>query len=222
MAKQKAKRVIKIVQVKGSNGSGKTTLVKQLGALSERWSYLTRLVPGGKDEIIATAFDDIGWVAIGEYRPDAAMGGCDKMPSVESILTAIEMVLSLRPGFWIVFEGMMISTIKSTFYDALMALHEDHPRIEPLFVILKSTPEGCYNRIQGRGTMKPGLNMDNVAHKCDMVIRHAKTYDPDYVRWIDVETTPVDCMLDEFLWEVQDNQVMDALYGNDFGGYDEE
>lgn len=209
--------IVKVVQIKGSNGSGKTTLVKLLGELSENWSYIET----EDGMIIATMFDDIGWVAIGEYKPDAAMGGCDKMPDIESIKQAIISILTLYPDYWIVFEGMMISTIKSTFYEMLMMIHAENPRIEPLFVILQTTPEGCFKRIQGRGTMKPGLNMDNVTHKCDMVIRHAKEYDPDHVRWINIENTSLDGMLGEFLWEVQDNQLMDALYGNDFGGYDE-
>lgn len=112
MKKADKRRITKIVQIKGSNGSGKTTLVKRLGELSETWSYLV----DDNDRVVATIFDDIGWVAIGEYKPDAAMGGCDKMPDIESIKQAILSALVMCPGFWVVFEGMMISTIKSTFY----------------------------------------------------------------------------------------------------------
>lgn len=218
MARQKqSNHVTRIVQIKGSNGSGKTTIVKQLGALSENWTYLEW--PDGT--IYATQFDDINWVAIGKYDPDAKMGGCDLMPDIDSMKRAIKDVLKYCPGYWIVFEGMMISTIKSTFYNFLLDMQKSHKHIEPLFLILKSTTEGCVQRITDRGTMKPGLNIDNVAAKCELVVNHAKTYDPNYVRWLPVETTPLDAMVHIFLWEVQDNQLMDALYGNDFGGYDE-
>lgn len=214
--KQPAKCTL-IVQIKGSNGTGKTTMVKLLGELSANWTHLEW--PDGT--IYATVFDDINWVAIGKYDPDAKMGGCDLLPSVDAIKQAIADAMKMCPGYWVVFEGMMISTIKSTFYEHLMKMHQRQPGVYPLFVILKSTPEECVKRIQGRGTMKPGLKIDNVAAKCDMIIRHAKEYDPEHVRWINVDNTSLDAMLGEFLWEVQDNQLMDALYGNDFGGYDD-
>lgn len=198
--------MIKICQVKGSNGTGKTTLVKQLGDLSEEWTYLQW--PDGT--IYATVFDDIRWAAIGKYDPDKPMGGCDLMPSVDAIKRAIHDVHRQYPHHWIVFEGMMISTIKSTFYEYLLGMKSKH--VEPLFVILKSTPEGCVKRIAGRGTMKPGLKIDNITHKCDMVVRHAKEYDPTLVRWINVEDTPEDCMLPYFLWEVYDYELIDAIY----------
>lgn len=227
MGRKEAQPTSKIVQIKGSNGSGKTTLIKQLGELSDEWTYLEW--PDGM--VYATVFDNIRWVAIGKYDPEARMGGCDGLPSVDLIKRAILETLKQYPGFWIVFEGMMISTIKSTFYNFLLDIHNKHAEIEPLFVILKSTTEGCLKRIQGRGSMKPNINVDNVAGKCELVIKHAKDYDPALVRWINVDPdptyvnvpgTPIEDMLGCFLWEVQDCELIDALYGNDFGGYDEE
>lgn len=205
--------VSRICQIKGSNGTGKTTIVKELGALSEEWTYLQW--PNGT--IYATVFDNIRWVAIGKYDPDAKMGGCDLLGSIDQIKQAITDVMRDYPGYWIVFEGMMISTIKSTFYNFLCEIHNKHKNIEPLFVILKSSREGCLARIQARGTMKPGMNLDNVAGKNDLVIKHAKEYDCNLVRWIPVDETPLDAMLGIFLWEVYDHELIDAIYGNDFG-----
>lgn len=198
---------MKIVQVKGSNGSGKTTLVKELGLLSEDWTYLTW--DGGK--VYATVFDNIRWAAIGKYDPNAAMGGCDCLGSVDEIKRAIQDVMRYRKGYWIVFEGMMISTIKSTFYNFLLDI-EAKGKAKVLFVILKSTAEGCITRIRGRGTMRADLQVDNVAAKCDMVIRHAQTYDPDHVRWINVENTPKEALMPVFLFEVDDTELIDAIY----------
>lgn len=198
--------MIKVVQLKGSNGTGKTTLVKQLGAMSEDWTWVTW--PDGT--VYATVFDNVRWAAIGKYDPDKPMGGCDLMPSIEAIKRAILDVRRNYPDHWIVFEGMMISTIKSTFYEFLTSLQTKD--VQTLFVVLKSTPEGCVKRIQGRGTMKPGLKVDNVAQKCEMIVRHAKEYDPTLVRWINVDDTPEECMLPFFLWEVYDYELIDAIY----------
>ena len=199
--------MIHIIQVKGSNGSGKTSLVLDLGKLSENWTWLQ--TPDGLT--YATVFDDINWVAIGKYDPNAKMGGCDLMPSVESMKQAILDVMKHYPDYWIVFEGMMISTIKSTFYEFLLDL-EARGKAQALFVILKSTVDGCLERIAGRGTMKKDLKRGNIYTKCELVIRHAKEYDPAHVRWIDVETTNKESMMPCFLWEVGDDQLIDAIY----------
>lgn len=202
--------LIKIIQIMGSNGSGKTSLVKQLGELSESWTYLE----GADGKVIATIFDDIRYVAIGKYAPDACMGGCDGMPTVDSIKKAILQVRRQYPDHWIVFEGMMISTIRTTFYDFITTLAEhSHGKVEAKVVVLKATVEGCMERIYGRGSAKPDLKVENVKAKCDLVIRNGQSYDADVVRWIDVDHTAVDAMLGEFLWEVYDFLMIDAIWG---------
>ena len=192
---------MKIVQIKGANGSGKTTIVKQL----IKYSANTRLLKISKTQtVFATALDDIGWVALGKYPEDSKMGGCDNFKTIEEVKRGIRMAVNARPDAWIVFEGMMISTIKSTFYDLLLHIERARPKIHPLFVILNATPQGCLNRLAGRGTMKSNLKVENIENKCKMVVRHAKTYDQKYVRWIDVETTPMERMGLEFLRAVDD------------------
>lgn len=161
--------------------------------------------------VYATAMDDIGWAAIGRYPEQGKMGGCDLMKSVEEIKAAINWTMNARPHYWIVFEGMMISTIKSTFYDYLLGLRAIDRHVMPLFVILKTTPEACYERILGRGTMKQGLNMDNVSSKLEGILRHAQTYDQRYVRYLNVDTLRIDGMLPWFLWTVGDMELLKVL-----------
>ena len=203
---------MKIVQIKGSNGSGKTTIVKQLINYSSDVKVLSIKSTG---RIFATAMDDIGWVAIGEYPEDKKMGGCDKFPrpgTVKLIKEAIRTAMVARPDFWIVFEGMMISTIKSTFYDYLLML-ERSEGITPLFVVLNSSVQGCMSRLGDRGTARSNRSklVKNVGSKCKLVIRHARTYDPKYVRWLDVERVPVDNMALEFIRAVDDVTLEDEL-----------
>lgn len=202
----------KICQIKGSNGSGKTTIVKQLIHFSSDVKVLTLKSTG---RVFATAMDDIGWVAIGEYPEDKKMGGCDKFPrpgTVPLIKEAIRTALVARPDYWIVFEGMMISTIKSTFYDYLLML-ERSEGIVPLFVILDATVQGCMSRLGDRGTKRSDRSklVENVGNKCDMIIRHARTYAPRYVRWIDIEHVPVERMALEFIKSVDDVTLEDEI-----------
>jgi hypothetical protein len=164
-----------------------------------------------KNWVYATAMHDIGWAAIGRYPPMSKMGGCDLMKSVDEIKTAILWTLGEHPDYYVVFEGMMVSTIKTTFYNYLMELRYRHPQIHPRFVILKTSLDGCVNRIIGRGTMKPGLNTANIYNKAQSILAHAKTYDQKYVRYIDVESLELEEMLPAFLKAVNDKELIERL-----------
>lgn len=178
-----------VVQIKGCNGAGKSTIPKQMVEQSANVEF----------DGVNTVLHDVGWVLIGPYEPGKLTAcGCDKLSKVQAVKDAILNALDNHSTYHILFEGMMISTIKSTFYDFLMDLRQSRG-IDPLFVILKATPEGCLERLSARGTRKESLKVDNIVNKCDLVLRHASTYPPEYVRYIDVESTPLDGMLGALL-----------------------
>ena len=201
---------MKVVQIKGSNGSGKTTIVKDLMSFSSDVEYLL----DDNSKCYATAFHDLGWAALGKYSPDKVMGGVDSsFSTIDCIKLGIQICVNYANDnnfYGVVFEGMMISTIKSTFYDYLLGMENSHD-IEPVFVILETTPSGCLRRIEGRGTKKPGLKFENLVGKCTGVLRHAITYNQKYVRWMDVEALEQDDMLPMFLKLVGDNELLDAV-----------
>ena len=204
---------MKIIQIKGANGSGKTTIVKQLIASSNNVRELKGLDDSG---VHATYMSDLGWAAIGKYPDKSKMGGCDNLKTIDNIKSAICKTIEYcgDEGAWIVFEGMMISTIKSTFYNFLRELPGMYPdyNIEPMFVILDACTEKCVSRIMGRGTMRTNLNLENIRNKCNIVRRHAKTYDQDLVRWMKVDSIGVDNMLPVFLELVGDREILGELY----------
>lgn len=146
--------------------------------------------------MLATVLDDKGWCVIGKYAAGSKMGGCDGMDTIIEIKRAILASLNVYPGYNVLFEGMMISTIKSTFYDYLLRL-EAARGIQPVFVILVTPADACIRRLQERGTIKADLKRENIIHKCISVVDHAKTYDDGYVRWMYPDNTPQELMWDE-------------------------
>ena len=182
--------------------------MKQLLALSQD-NHILESNDAGHFKL-ATVMDDLGWIAIGRYPVDSKMGGCDTLPSVDIVKAALLIAHVYRPDYWIVFEGMMISTIKSTFFDYLLYMQRDYA-IEPLFVILDTNPEACIERIARRGTMKPGLKYENIASKCANVVKHAKTYDQSLVRYIYPDHVQTEDMLETFLDVVGDTALLEQL-----------
>ena len=165
-------------------------------------------------DIYATINTDVGWAAVGVYN-EKPMGGCDKIPTIIQIKAALELTvrycLDTDYMIGVVFEGMMISTIKSTFYNFLLTLRAKYgAQIEPHFVILDTTLDGCVARITARGTKRAKLKLDNIAGKCEIVMRHAKEYDPSLVSYIKVEETARADMLPQFLTAVGDVDLLET------------
>ena len=133
------------------------------------------------------------------------------MKTVDNIKNSILRTIETCPGYWIVFEGMMISTIKSTFYDFLLGIHREHKHIFPVFVVMNATLDGCINRITNRGTMRPGMNVEMVYDKNKNILRHVQTYDQRFVRYLNVEDLNEEDMLPEFLRLVGDKDLLEQL-----------
>jgi hypothetical protein len=205
-----------VVQIKGSNGSGKSTIVKDL------MNFELDIDAGEEPKYLETSYGDVygtlneyaGWLGVGKYDPaKPTRVGCDPIPTIAQIKASIELTirhaLDLEYPFGVVFEGMMISTIKSTFYDYLLRMRDKYD-IQPLFVILNAEPDGCIARIEGRGTKRKNFKPDQIVRKCALVLRHARTYPQDLVRYFSVEETAREDMLPAFLKLVGDEELYDV------------
>lgn len=192
---------------RGSNASGKTTIAKDLIALSSdiyeyRWTHaLYDGDTGHYPKVYVTVLNDIHWACIGSYPEDKKMGGCDTFDSVYQTKQAIADTLNNhRDGLrGIYYEGMVISTIATTFYDYMIDLK--YFQVDPYFVIMAAGIEGCLKRIVQRGTMKPNLNIENVRNKCELNMKIAKKFElwggiP--VRYMYVDNIAREDMLMEF------------------------
>jgi energy-coupling factor transporter ATP-binding protein EcfA2 len=217
---------VKVIQIKGTNGSGKTTLVKQLIDVNSNAGgklYEAKMQDAGKEWVYATYMQSINWAVVGEYQSQARMGGCDLFPhpgTVEYVKQAISAVVETTPNVYgLIFEGMMVSTIISTFYNFLL----DYPRkynVDPLFIILTTTLEGCLNRIETSGRLsKPTLNIANIEHKARTIMHGGQSYDQRYVGYMNVERIALKDMLPTLLYLVDDNDLLEymeqeQLYGS--------
>jgi len=211
---------MKVVQIKGGNGSGKSTICRQL--LELNGVGVKHVAPlkwrdNDKRKVFGTILKNVGWIFVGGYSLDAMMGGTDCYPSTVNLIKkaielSVEFALADNNIVGIVFEGMMISTIKSTFYQYLLQLELSFG-IEPLFVILQTTPNGCMTRLARRPSVRKKKlpKFENIASKSTMVVTHALTYNQKYVRWIDVEHTAEGDMLRRFAEEVGDEWLLENL-----------
>lgn len=191
---------VKVVNIKGPTGSGKSTIVKQM--LEPDTYFLL----DSKKNPYATVFPSIQWAAVGPYKLDGAptSNGCDSVGKVDLIKEYIGNILDELPGYSVVFEGAMISTIISTYYQYLLQLQKTD-RISPGFVLLKTHPDKCLERMAGRGSLRPGIDMDRLVTRCDTIVANAlKHYDHKYIRILEVDSVPQEDMLSTFLRLVED------------------
>jgi hypothetical protein len=213
--------MIKLVMGRGSNASGKTTIAKDLIALNGKHpvELLTWKGPlfvedtSRYPKVYATVMRHIGWACIGSYPVDKKMGGCDTLNTIYKVKRAIADTLNNRGELrGIYFEGMMVSTITSTWYDFMMDLK--HYDVDPYFVVLISSVEGCLKRIEQRGTQRQNLSIENIANKCKTAIRSGHNLEAlggIPVKWMNTDTTPRNCMLPTFAEFVDDYDLLTKI-----------
>jgi hypothetical protein len=192
--------MVRVVNIKGPTGSGKSTIVKQM--IDDDTYFLL----DGKQKPYTTVFPNIKWAAVGPYKADGAptSNGCDSVGKVDLIKEYIGNILDELPGYDVVFEGAMISTIISTYYQYLLYLQE-RDKVRPGFVLLQTSPDKCLERMAGRGSLRPGIDMDRLIARCDSVVNNAiKHYDPKYIRILKVDEVEQPDMLKTFLQLVGD------------------
>lgn len=197
---------MKTVQIKGANGSGKTTIIKDLLSLSRD----IELIQWRPKYTVATVMHDLKWMVIGEYKFDSKMGGMDLIDTATDVRRAIVQCTRLYPNYrGVIVEGMLLSVTKWKYYDLQMTLYKRYGHV-PYVVILKSTVENCLQRIKDRGTMrKEGIKVANIQDKVTKTIAHGKCYDKRFTRWIEVDETPRDEMLWNFLVCIGEERLWD-------------
>lgn len=156
-----------IMNLKGCNGSGKSTIPQMMIELDENVMLLTL---NKEDPLpIATLCGSFDTIIIGRYF--TACGGCDTL--IPSQVQTIIKKLWLKDHN-ILFEGVIVGDIKSTFYELMKACREVAPR-EVHFCFMGTKLKECLKRIQRRNGGKE-INTEQVRQKYRNSVKHLQYY----------------------------------------------
>lgn len=160
-------------------------------------------IPGRKSKLgIATVFPSYGWVALGTYFNKT--GGMDCLPNNEVIQKAFWYVLKKYPEYDILMEGVIASTISSTYINLFKEAEERYPDRRIVILSFNTPLEVCLDRIYKRNGGKP-IKEDAVELKWKTVQRAAKKFKAAGFSTINIDNsgTPKDRMLLRFLKVVE-------------------
>lgn len=142
-----------IVNIRGCNGSGKSTIPMSMMELDPEFEVVRLGVSktGKPCSPALTIFHKLGWIALGTYFNKT--GGMDTYKNNADTLMALMYALKNYPEYDIVMEGVIASTIKSTYAELFRELEEDGHQV--LVMAFLPPVEVCLERIQKRNGGKP-------------------------------------------------------------------
>lgn len=151
-----------IVNIRGCNGAGKSTIPMSMMELDPDFEVVRLGVSktGKPCSPALTIFHKLGWIALGTYFNKT--GGMDTYKNNADTVMALYYALRNYPEYDIVMEGVIASTIKSTYAELFRELEEDGHQV--LIMAFVPPLEVCLERIQSRNGGKP-INEELVAGK---------------------------------------------------------
>lgn len=155
------------INLKGCNGSGKSTIPMWF-IRDNPYVYLT-LSPADKKPV-ATLLPLINLVILGTYV--TACGGCDSLSDTQVVKELLKQLWKRKCH--IMYEGVIVGDIKSTFYDLMVAFRGVYDR-NISFCFMGTKFSECLRRIQVRNGGKP-IKEDLVKSKYKNSITHLKYY----------------------------------------------
>lgn len=151
-----------IVNIRGCNGSGKSTIPMSMMGFDPNFEVIKLGVSktGRPCNPALTVFHKLKWVALGTYFNKT--GGMDTYSTNADTEMALNYALEHYPEYDIVMEGVIASTIKSTYAKLFTNLEEQGHQV----LIMNFLPplRECLHRIQQRNGGKP-IKEDLVASK---------------------------------------------------------
>lgn len=155
-----------IINIRGCNGAGKST-VPMLMMEADPEFEVVKLGVGKNGKPCApaiTVFHKLKWVALGTYFNKT--GGMDTYGTNAETRQALEYVLENYPEYDLVMEGVIASTIKSTYAELFKSLEKQGHQV--LIMAFLPPLRVCLERIQQRNGGKP-IKEDLVESKWNSV-----------------------------------------------------
>ena len=184
-----------LVNIRGCNGAGKSTIPMSMmddpGMFVEELTY-----SDGKRMAALTVFPSYGWVALGTYFNKT--GGLDGVRDMECTKAALYAAIGLYPEYDIIMEGILCSTVFSSYSDMYHEVENLTGR-QAIIISLLPPLEVCLERIQKRNGGKP-IKEDLVAGKRISVARSHEKFKQEGFTCVKVDSSriPKERMLNAF------------------------
>ena len=165
-----SKRIL--VNIRGCNGAGKSTI--PMSMMDDPEMFVQELLGSDGKKISAlTVFPTYGWVALGTYFNKT--GGLDTLKNNEITRMTLYAALDLFPEYDVLMEGIMASTIRSTYIDLFHEIEGYYRNVKVLIMSLLPPVEIAISRVYKRNGGKP-IKEDAVRGKWSTVERNAKYF----------------------------------------------
>lgn len=190
-----------LVNIRGCNGAGKSTI--PLSMMDDPKMYVETIIGSdGKKIGAVTVFPSYGWVALGTYFNKT--GGLDTIKNNWCTRACLLFALELFPEYDILMEGILASTIRSTyvnlFNEAIDLYARRGEQLQVLVLSLTPPLEVALQRVQKRNGGKP-VKEELIKGKWAIVNRNVKEFSEAGFTSIKVNSSKVkkEAMLSAFL-----------------------
>ena len=162
-----------LVNIRGCNGAGKSTI--PMSMMDDPAMYVHEIKGSDGKRISAiTVFPTYGWVALGTYFNKT--GGMDTLRDNWTTRMTLYAALDGFPEYNVLMEGIMASTIRSTYIDLFQEVQEYYNDDLTILIISLLPPvEVAISRVYSRNGGKP-INEEAVRGKWETVARNVAAF----------------------------------------------
>lgn len=191
-----------LVNIRGCNGAGKSTI--PMSMMDDPGMYVHEIRGSdGKRMSAITVFPTYGWVALGTYFNKT--GGMDTLRDNWTTRMTLYAALDGFPEYNVLMEGIMASTIRSTYIDLFQEVQEYYGDDLTIMILSLLPPvEVAISRVYSRNGGKP-INEEAVRGKWETVARNVAAFGEAGFTSITLNTAkiPKERMLRVFLKKVR-------------------
>lgn len=191
-----------LVNIRGCNGAGKSTIPMSMMDDPEMYVHEIRGSDGKRMSAI-TVFPTYGWVALGTYFNKT--GGMDTLRDNWTTRMTLYAALDGFPEYNVLMEGIMASTIRSTYIDLFQEVQEYYGDDLTIMVLSLLPPvEVAISRVYSRNGGK-SINEEAVRGKWETVARNVAAFEEAGFTSLKVNSAkvPKEKMLSAFLKTVR-------------------